>query len=377
MKTTFSATRKLRTGDQLINMVTGEKFCVASAATDGSVVTEEDGREVSAKELTVCKYLGNDTPLPTPKESDFTIADGNLSYLGESVQTGTLKIAGIIATFSGGVRLTVLGRDGETTDIFDYLIEEDKFVKIAGRFNTVKRAYAGENGIYAYVCGTEAEIKVPKEDGDEDDVESMTAETETVWFCQGREVLASFDMDGHPFGGRKQGFFERNTYRDGTEALVTTSKCAWKKVEDVEGYTHNVLEPLQDGTIVTQYLIELVTMEDDDEGEVCYNVKSFEKFVKGEVKTVRFINDEAKSLLIITDKGIAHTNNGYRTKRVALGEDVVRAALDYEGFVELKVDGDRHVTFVLANKEYDTVEIDVTQTADRGFVTEIREGNAA
>ena len=104
--------------------------------------------------------------------------------------------------------------------------------------------------------------------------------------------------------------------------------------------------------------------EDDDE-EPEYQVTRISDVFLGKLKSVAVT--PAGDLFAIGDQSILYSG---RCKRWANGEDVVQAAVSHPHFIRCETDG-RMTTVVLANDQYDTVQIKTESTADRGLVSTV------
>ena len=373
----------VRPGNIYRNMVNGNFFEIAEALPDGTYRAKAtDGSEAEAviteQHLECSKFVKNDHPLPTPKKSLFSVSEsGVLSYDGQVIQTGTLKIMGVLATYSGGARFLVRGLDGKTVDIFDYDAVNDHFEKLAGEFVDVTSFYEDEDGVYAYLVEKEEEFEQYVDESQET-TEKATSLEQTVFFCIGKAKIQSFSMRDYPLGSfMKKTIFDEKPYQYGARADVVLEMRSSKKFErvtDVDDYTHYVVKDINDegeSQFVRQFIIEKTVQEGEG---LWVTVKENGWFFDANILSITVSEDWDRSLFVITEKGIVYTNNGY-FKRVAMGPNVVEVAKKHPILVALKP-GNNHNEFVLANDEYEVVTIKVTKTEDRGYITEIVDGVA-
>lgn len=342
--------RKMRVGDQMMDLITGEKKVIQSLSPE---VTFEDGSKM--KNATCYDFLGNETPFPVPKE--ITINDHTMVIDGVTVDCGHFHPVRVLHKYEGGLVLEALAKDQKHKILLSYAISTDRFYVLsehaADRFDVVY----DDGKIWA--IRSERTDEVTEEDEEDENGNPVVHHPvfENLLIFNGFEkldVLSSDWMFGNVTDIRKD--------ENGLPTIVFVSEK--KKNDYVEP------EMVKDRTRIERIKVSVLPHDEDDEDEEEepeYQVTRISDVFLGRPQSVAIT--PAGDLFAIGDQSILYSG---RCKRWANGEDVVQAAVSHPHFIRCETDG-RMTTFVLANDQYDTVQIKTESTADRGLVSTIEQ----
>lgn len=338
---------KLRAGAKLLNKITGEELVIATVTSTEAVAVT--GEVIPAENMECFQYIGNDTVAPLPQA---TVVDGILTVDGKMVVTGDIKPVAVLATFPGKVLLNCEG------NIKWYMPELDKFESFG---ETAERVEV---------------IEIP--DGDKlllrEDVEKTSINEEQPDGTEKAvEVLAfrgasliGIDKNGETFG---KIYLDQplNSVRVERGLCIVESKAILTTVETEDEDIEVISEADKINSVV---IFSVKTVEEDGEVEK-YIDKMYEAACDGPVvATVSRIANANGSLLVIDDKTVTYTNNGY-TKRVFESPVAVVAASSHPYVVGVKFAGDVN-SIRLADKDYNVITLQSVKTKDRGIVISVQ-----
>lgn len=390
--------KNLRNGQTLINKLTQGRY-VYNAETGKAVEIVPEGQTAAEITITgenaVCFAVVND-----PNWDKYQFEDNILTANGMPVQTGTIKVTGILATGKDKVLLTVeplkaegLPEDGEPVgipeDLFIYIPSLDKFKKLMGNI-VIKDSILDTDNVKAWTF------------------ENRTKKTRKVDKVNPDGTVVKVDEEYEEFV--KAGVITWN---------VENAKLGWVSYNNVLGIPSAVQDGVdkvydENGEVVKETAfteICLVTNEttltvdcDDeadeyDEDDECdeyddyYGRSSSEsdpEIVKSDYKTVHIVSISSKgyikpvdtatvngefeafaragrSVIIKTDKaiyigGMVLTDNPYAVAMLK--------GYDYLVKTEIKKDGSRELVF--SNAAYEVKRVIIEQTDDRGEI--VKEG---
>lgn len=335
-----------RIGDVMLDLVTGEKKVVKSL----SPVTFEDG---SVMENPLCyDFLGNETPFPVPKE--ITINDHTMVIDGVTIDCGHFRPLKVLHKYEGSLVLEALAKDQQHKILLSYAISTDRFYVLSEHAADSFDVIYDDGKIWA--VRSERTEEVTEEDPDENGnpvVHHPVFENLLIFNDYKKlDVLSSDWMFGNVTDIRKD--------ENGLPTIVFVSEK--KKNDYVEP------EMVKDRTRIERIKVSVLPHDEDDEDEEEepeYQVTRISDVFLGKLKSVAIT--PAGDLFAIGDQSILYSG---RCKRWANGEDVVQAAVSHPHFIRCETDG-RMTTFVLANDQYDTVQIKTESTADRGLVSTV------
>ena len=356
--------KNMRTGSIYVNMLTGKTVTITELNDDRIVF--DDGTAVRPEQMNCFKFIENTEPMPIP--TGFSVIGEKLMHDGEKVEGGTIRFKEVVGAYSGGVLVTAYDKEGAGTELFAYDPEIDRFNKVIRSVSEIKKVYEDpENGLHVFLTRTDCEHVMPAEGDNEK--KTVIGTEEAMFFCKNGVIFKSVHANTDYAAMFGEIVLTAQT-RDDVTVLVMKTNQYLKPAVDEDGCDFLVEEKSPDKTFVHEFVIEQLDLPfDDEEDGFYYEIDRYQTEVRGEILDIRVVAGMNNSLLIINDKGITFTNNGYH-KRCAMGPEVVETASMYPYLVDLKA-GTHVNEFVLANDMYETVRIKVTKTHDRGYVTEI------
>lgn len=380
---------KTRKGNKYTDLLTGKEEVIKEVAEDGTV-TFESGLAVA--DMSAFQYVGNDTPKEEPVLTGFEITKGRkLTYKGERIECGSLKVDDVCATVPGGVILIVTLDSGkQQVKIYD--IEEEKFISCFHTADTI-RHFSGktlldhEGSSLNMFYNTDKTEHVVKTEGGEEKVEEITP-TLSVLVVNGKgEVVDSSicDMDAvEPITT-----FCATAKKRGKTVVTTFTARALTKMTDVDGeefYAHAPLTDIASDYLASEVLSVAVTPDRDEgtgTGSFSRAFVAFRAHRFGTPKAVEAItpvlggNEKDLGLLVIMTNEIRYfPADNLKPFCKAYGEEVVKTAKEYpyllaDGVGGSKLSNPRHCVFTLVNNKYEVKRICVDKTSDRGYVTRI------
>lgn len=341
--------RKMRVGDQMMDLITGEKKVIQSLSPE---VTFEDG---SKMENPVCyNFLGNNNPFPVPAE--ITINNHTMVIDGSTVDCGHFRPLKVLHKYDGGIVLEALAKDQQHKILLSYAVNTDRFFVLsehaADRFDVVY-----DDGKIWIVRSERTDEVTDDEEQDENGNPVVHHPVfENLLIFNGFEKLDVLSSDWS-FNN-----VMTNIRKDENDlpTLVFVSKN--KRNE------YGEFEKVEDKTCIERVKISLLPHDEDDEDdedEPEYQVTQFSDMFLGKLQSVAIT--PAGDLFAIGDQSILYAG---RCKRWANGSDVVEAAVTHPHLIRCEADGSK-TTFVLANDQYEAVQIKTESTADRGLVSTV------
>lgn len=344
--------RKMRVGDQMMDLLTGEKKVIQSLSPE---VTFEDGSKM--KNPLCYKFIRNDNPFPVPKE--ITINDHTMVIDEVNVDCGHFRPLKVLHKYEGGLVLEALAKDQKHRILLSYAISTDRFFVIS------EHAADSFDIIYddgrIWIVRSERTDEVTEEEPDEngDPVIHHPVFENLLIFNDYRiiETLSSDWMFGKAVLIQK----------DGDNKTATLVFVSDKKRDE-----HGEPQDTDGKSRITRVTVSAPLEPEDENNPEEYGVETrTDVFLGGTARKISLVPHGvfAPGLFVIGWSSILYSGE---QKRWADGADVAKTAMAYPHLIRCDVDGDT-TTFVLANDQYETVRIRTEATSDRGLVSTIEE----
>lgn len=340
--------RKMRVGDQMMDLITGEKKVIQSLSPE---ITFEDGSKM--KNATCYDFLGNDTPFPVPKE--ITINDHTMVIDGVTIDCGHFSPLKVLHKYEGGLVLEALAKDQKHRILLSYAISTDRFF--------VMSEHAADSFDVIYDDGRIWIVRSERTDEVTDDEELDENGNPVVHHLVFENLLIFNDYKKLDILSSDWMFGTVANIKKDENGLPTIVFVSEKKRND-----YGEPEKVEDRVRIERIKVSVLPQDEDDEDdeeEPEYQVTRISDVFLGKPKSVDIT--PAGDLFAIGDQSILYAG---RCKRWANGSDVVEAAVTHPHLIRCETDGNK-TTFVLANDQYDIVQVKTESTADRGLVSTV------
>lgn len=374
-------TKNIFTGFKYKDLLTGEILTVEKVDKEG---IHFEGSNLVVKDLTTFEEV--EATLDESKVGEFSLKDGVLYYEDSKIESGTLAIEEIVATFKNKVILKVKSLNKKTKnsaipegkyELFVYNVVHDKFFKTQESFDELSVLH-DENGFLLLNGKTFVEHTISKESFEE--LENSTSDTvisEQLFSGDVKVGVVQQSLIAFRYGIYDDSFTysgelkDVNVYKEDDDVVITGLSDESVKLYNVDGA--DVSATVKGRLKVMQFICKPIFDEYSDEKGDIQEVEfdSFEiNIIEGdEVKEVKPTHDGRHSLLIITENGFIYSNANYNP-RYASGQTAKDVVDNYPFFVGLEPGTHRNL-FTLSNEKREIVKIEVVKTHDRGYTTNV------